>query len=497
MEGKPGVIGLRREDKNYFERRVALTPSHVRDLVDSGIKVLVQPSNLRCFSDYEFEQAGATITEDISEAQLILGIKEVPISKLLPSRTYMFFSHTIKAQPYNMPLLDALLDKKIRLIDYECIRSSEPPKHRLVAFGKYAGNAGVIDYLQGLGQFLLMKRFSTPFLLQGYSYMYQTVEYAKDQVRHIGQLIASSGLPEALVPFVFGITGTGRVSEGAQEIMSCLGAEFITPNELENFNPGPEAKFKVYCVVFPTNSLYARNSDGGFDRSEYQTHPELYRSVFVEKFARKISVLIHTPYYENKYPRVLTINEMKSLKEEGSKLLGVCDISCDLHGGIEFCNKFTHPQEPFWLYEPLSTRMYKFPSNHVEDSILYHSLDFLPSELPRDASQHFGQALEDFVKVLAWDDHSLPLSESSIPTELKEAVITCHGELTSNYLYIDTLRKNQNAQEKKKHHIDEHIIRVIRETPDLTSDLENLEHGQDLSDASKQAIIKLYQYIST
>ena len=160
------AAGIRREDKNKWERRVPLTPDHVRSLIAQlGVKVLVQPSNLRIFPDAAYVDAGADLTDDLSAADVILAVKEVPISLLLPRRTYLFFSHTIKAQAQNMPLLDALLEKRIRLVDYECITvGGQRGGKRLVAFGRYAGIAGMVDFLRGLGERYLSLGYSTPFL---------------------------------------------------------------------------------------------------------------------------------------------------------------------------------------------------------------------------------------------------------------------------------------------------------------------------------------------
>jgi alpha-aminoadipic semialdehyde synthase len=155
MEGERGVIGIRKENTNRWERRVAVIPEHVAELVAQGIRVLVEPSTLRCYPDREYEKAGAEITEDLSPAQLIIGVKEVPIERLIPNHTYLFFAHVFKAQLYNMPLLDAMLSKNIRMLDYEKICAVEPPNERLVAFGRYAGIVGIQDFMVGLGNFLL------------------------------------------------------------------------------------------------------------------------------------------------------------------------------------------------------------------------------------------------------------------------------------------------------------------------------------------------------
>lgn len=155
------IIGIVREIKNKWERRCALTPREVSVLTKDGkIRVLVQPSPNRCYTDEDFIEAGAEIQEDLTPCQVIFGVKEVPMENILPNKTYFFFTHTIKAQDYNMPLLDAMLEKKIRMVDYECIREKEPQPgstvtNRLVAFGRYAGIAGTFDFFRGIGEFML------------------------------------------------------------------------------------------------------------------------------------------------------------------------------------------------------------------------------------------------------------------------------------------------------------------------------------------------------
>ena len=154
------TIAILREEKNKWERRCSLTPAEVKELVGKGIKVLVQPMSNRCFTEEEFEEAGAIIQEDISEASVIFGVKEVPIPNLLENKTFIFFSHTLKAQDYNMPLLDKMLELKVRQIDFECIREAKKDRpDRLVAFGRYAGIAGAFDFIRGVGEFLLQKQF--------------------------------------------------------------------------------------------------------------------------------------------------------------------------------------------------------------------------------------------------------------------------------------------------------------------------------------------------
>ncbi|CAG9331977.1 unnamed protein product [Blepharisma stoltei] len=490
MEGQQGVIGIRRETKTYWERRVAITPQDVKRLINEGIRVLVQPSTNRCFSDIEFAEAGAELTEDLTPAKLIIGVKEIPTDELIPNRTYMLFSHTLKGQPYNMPLLDAFLEKQIRLIDYECIKSLEPPHNRLVAFGTFAGSAGMVDFLQGLGKYLLMKHISTPFLLQGFAYMYRSLADIYESIEHIGEIISHDGFHPSVVPMIFGVTGNGRCASGALNILTKLPHEFIEPEQLENFTPNEQSRFKIYIVRFPIRYIYRRFSDDGFDRAEYQENPEMYKSVF-KKYAAKLSCLVHAIYWDSKYPKMLTVDDIKTLN---GRLLGICDISCDIKGGIQICRKFTSPEEPFYLYSSEDDRIHYLSSLHINNSILYHSMDFLSSELPRDASEHFSKLLFDYIEELAWDDANKSFEEINLNPEIKNAIMTCHGQLTPGFRYITDIRRNVVTPVRRNDTIDK-IADVVRENPHLASDLENTMNKQALTKESERAVITIREII--
>jgi alpha-aminoadipic semialdehyde synthase len=243
------TIGILREIKTQWERRVPLTPTGVLKLLqhNSSLRILIQPSTTRVYSDTEYQHVGASVTNDLSECNIILGVKEQhtttmttstptsisslslhhhpppnlqihTIPSLLSNKSYIMFSHTIKGQPSNIPLLDYCIHQNIRLFDYECIRHSIT-HHRLVAFGYYAGLAGVIDSLRGLGQRLLALGYSTPFLNIGSMYMYPTLEHAKTAVREAGQYLIKYGLPLQVTPLTVVVTGTGNVSRGACEVL--------------------------------------------------------------------------------------------------------------------------------------------------------------------------------------------------------------------------------------------------------------------------------------
>ena len=209
------VLGILKEKHNMWERRAPLSPSQVKELIrqNDTLKVLIQPCSRRIFSNQEYIAAGANINEDLSEASTILGVKSPDPSELMEGKSYMFFGHITKAQPYSMPLLDTLLEKNIRLFDYEAItKDGRDDTQRLVAFGYYAGVAGMIDGFRGLGLRLLSEGFSTPFLNVSFANMYPTVSDARETIAKVGKLLETSGVGlERGIAIAF--TGQGNVSQ--------------------------------------------------------------------------------------------------------------------------------------------------------------------------------------------------------------------------------------------------------------------------------------------
>ena len=351
------TAGLVREAYSKWERRTPITPLHAKALVESGMRVLVQPSHRRIFSDAEYLAVGAELSEDLSDASVIFGVKQVPIDELLSNRTYCFFSHVIKAQPENMDLLDALLSRNIRMVDYECItQGGVRGAPREIAFGKFAGLAGQVTMLRALGERLLAGGYSTPFTSMGSAYMYPSLDAARAAVSECGESIAAHGLPAEVAPLTFVFTGDGNVSRGAQEIFALLPHEWVTPAELKALGDGTKAAdpHKLYgCVVDAPDMV--RRIEGGaaaFEFAEYINHPELYRSVFAEEIAPHTTVLMNCAYWDARYPRVLS--EQQLAAQASSRLLGVGDISCDIGGGIEFLRKSTTIEAPFFTYDPVT-----------------------------------------------------------------------------------------------------------------------------------------------
>jgi len=250
--------------------------------VKAGISVLVQPSSIRVFHDKEYAAAGAVVREDLSPADVILAVKEVPTNLLIPDKTYLFFSHTIKAQPYNMNLLDEILAKNIQLIDYE--RIVDANGQRLVKFGKFAGNAGMIDCLAGIGDRLLALGHATPFLYTTFARGYPSLAAAKSAVAEIGRKISQEGIPASLHPFTFSFVGSGAVFEGAREVFEQLPHEYVSPAELRRLvQQGGGDRGVVYGVRAGYESFVERTDGLPYSREFYRRAPEQHRSLFHEK----------------------------------------------------------------------------------------------------------------------------------------------------------------------------------------------------------------------
>lgn len=423
------IIGIRREDKNIWERRVPLTPEHVKKLNDQfDINTVIQPFPRRAFSADDYKSAGAKVKEDLTECPLVVAVKEIPSELLQPEKTYIFFSHTIKAQEYNMPLLKKIMDLKCTLIDYECI--TDEKGRRLVFFGKFAGLAGMIETLYGMGQRLKNLGYRTPLLNVKQAYEYDHVEDAEKHLKEIAVEISEKGMPEEFAPYVFGFAGYGNVSKGAQQIFDILPLEVISPSELKNLNSKEKSKF--YKVVFEEKDLAKpKNSTQLFDLNDYYNHPEKYESNF-EEYLNKIDVLVNCIYWDDRYPRLVTKEYLKN--NTGSKLKLICDISCDIDGSIEITHQVTEPDMPAYVYNP---RNGSISNGYDGEGVVNIAIDNLPTELPVDSSKAFSDALSPFIPGVINADLENSFDECDFPDEIKRAVIVYKGELTPAYKYLE------------------------------------------------------------
>lgn len=427
------TIGIRHEDKYAMERRVAITPTHVTKLTKEGLHFQVESSPKRVFSDESFRLAGADIVSDLSASDVIFGVKEMPASFFESEKTYIFFSHVIKGQPYNMPMLRALIEKQGNLIDYEKIENEEGK--RLIFFGKFAGLAGAINSLWAYGQRLNAMGKANPFSDLKQSHKYQSLDEAKQAVSAAGRRIAHEGMPKAQAPLVIGFTGYGNVSIGAQEIVNLLPGMEISPKQLLELDLESIPPNVVIKVIFKENDLSKPvNESDAFDLQHYYQHPEAYESQF-EQYIPKLSILLNCMYWDSRYPRIVTKDYLQKLYAKGEPRLKVIgDITCDPDGSIECTHKGTAIEDPVFVYDPeeRSPRM-----GFQGHGVLVMAVDILPSELPREASISFADALLPFVKAIAEADYQADYEQLNLPSPIKKALIVHKGKLTPPFAYIE------------------------------------------------------------
>jgi saccharopine dehydrogenase (NAD+, L-lysine-forming) len=425
-------IGIRREDKSIWERRTPIIPEHARRLQEEhGIKVWVQPSDVRIFREEEFLQAGVRVEEDLSTCPIVFAVKEIPDYFFQPKRTYMFFAHIIKGQPYNMPMLKRMMELGCTLIDYEKVTDAKG--RRLIFFGRHAGLAGMIETLRALGQRLDWEGVPNPFSDLRQTYQYDNLAEAKAAVSALGDRIAQEGLSEQITPLICGFGGYGNVFRGANEIIELLPVREIEPHEIEQLTMNNEQLYKV--VFKEEHTVEPISPEDRFELQDYYDHPEKYRGVF-HTYLSHLTLLVNCVYWEEKYPRLVTKADLKQLYsgEEPPRLRVIGDISCDIEGAIEGTIKSTEPGEPVFVYDPFENRAI----DGVEgQGPVIMAVDILPSELPRDASTYFSGVLMDYIPAIAQADYSAPFEELALPPEIKRAVIVHQGELTPSYRYLE------------------------------------------------------------
>ncbi len=435
------VIGIRREDKNKWERRVPLVPNDLAELEkNNDVDFIIQPSPIRVFTDDDFRAAGLTVDEDISSADIIIAVKEIPLSMLMGKKVFIYFSHTVKGQDYNMPMLQHLLDQGATLIDYE--RIADEQNRRLIFFSIHAGYAGMIESLVALGLRLDLQGRKTPLLDIKHAYEYHSLKEAKDHLRQIGSRIEATGMGDHLQPVIIGLAGYGNVSRGCQEILDCLPIRKISVDELPaTAEASVEDAGALVQVIFREEDMVeTKSADAQFVLQDYYQRPENYRGVF-EKYLPNLDMLMNTIYWEDRYPRLVTKKWTKANYGPGKtpRLQVIGDISCDIEGSIEMTLKAPQPDNPYYVYDPVT----KSISDGVEgNGPVIMAVDNLPCELPRESSEHFSLVLRDMIAPLAQADFSGDFGGLHLPSYLKKAVVTHRGELTPGFRYLqDFLNK--------------------------------------------------------
>lgn len=423
------TIGIRHEDKYELERRAPLIPDHVRQLIDlEGIEFFVENSEKRVFEDDAYQSAGARIVDNLNQCDVVFGVKEMPDTLFKKDVAYIFFSHVIKGQDYNMPMLKSLIERGSTLIDYE--RICDNNGKRLIFFGQFAGLAGMINSLWAFGRRHSVLGKETPLSNLKQAYSYASLEAAKRDILQYGGEFSSKREEYFDKPVVVAVTGDGNVSKGALEILDLLPGRDLTVNQFLNKDYSTNDSF-LKLNILPED--YLIHLDGNpFDLNHYFDYPDQYEST-LEEILPHIDLFVNGIYWDDRYPRLITKKWLKKNFKDG---LGPCvigDISCDVNGSIECTEKATEIEDPVLIYNP-GTDSYEMGFNGTGVAVM--AVDILPSELPRESSFHFSTALKPFVKQIAECDFNNTFENLQLSAEIKNAIIVHNGNLTESYQYL-------------------------------------------------------------
>ncbi|MGV3597022.1 MAG: NAD(P)-dependent oxidoreductase [Bacteroidota bacterium] len=392
-------IALLRERKNPPDERVALTPQQAAEVmrVFPGTEVIVQSSPFRCFNDEEYEAVGLKVQEDVSEADILLGIKEIPSEYLIKGKTYLFFSHTIKKQPYNRNMLRHVLKQNIKLVDYECLVWENGS--RILGFGRFAGIIGTYNGLRTWGQKFTLYDLEPAHELDTY-----------DALKKHLKLVT-------FPPMKIALCGDGRVAHGSLELLRYAGFREVTREELveESYN------VPVFAHLRPED-FYARKDGELWDKSDFYVHPEEYESTFLP-YAEVTDLMINAIYWHNKIPVFFTKENMKS---PDFRIKVIADITCDIEGSIPCTVRATTIDNPVYGWHSYYE---KETDPYLPNTVDIMAVGNLPCELPKDASHEFGQSLLKYVMA--------PLLMSDKDNIIKRATITENGSLTERYNYLE------------------------------------------------------------
>ena len=396
-------IGILREEKIPEDKRVSLTPNQCKELLKlyPSIELYIQSSRLRCFTDNEYASIGIRIVDDISNCDILIGIKEVPISSLISNKTYLFFSHTIKKQVYNRNLLQEMIKKKIKMVDYEVIKSINGK--RLVGFGRYAGIIGAYNGLLAYGK--KTKKYSL-----------KPAYLCKDRLemeKELDNLVFSE---EKII-----LTGNGRVGRGALELLEIANIRQVTKEEFvdKKFN-------EPVFVQLNTEDINLKSDGNAFNKKEFYNNPSVYISNFMH-YAKYADIFIAGHYFKEGSPSFFTKEDMRS---SYFKIKTVADISCDIDGPIPCTIRSSNINNPIYGYNPITEKEDDFIKDNV---IAVMAIDNLPSELPRDASEDFGDNLISniFPLILSKDINQI-IDNATI---CEDGILKPNFEYLNEYLY--------------------------------------------------------------
>jgi len=397
---KPILAALIREDKIPTDKRVAFLPEQLNQIIADypHVNFIVQKSTVRSVPDEDYAEAGFPVVDDVSAADILFGIKEVPKDKLIADKIYLFFSHTIKQQPYNRGLLQAALRKNITLMDYEVFTDAHGA--RTVAFGQYAGIVGAYNGIRAWG--IRHQSFDIrP------AYICEHLALMKQEFKKV-----------VLPPIRIAITGTGRVAKGAQEVLDMLGIEQIS---IEEYLSDMAITAPVYCMLGSKD--YNRHSlNKEWNSAHFHKNPSEYESTFLP-YSRVTDMLIACAYWHPAAPKLFNAEDMK---QPAFKIQVIADVTCDIDGSIPSTKRPTTIQDPFYDYNPQTETLEPAFSSMEHISVM--AVDNLPCELPRDASFDFGTQIMHSVLPALFGNGDFSI--------LERATIAKNGMLTEPFMYL-------------------------------------------------------------
>ncbi len=390
------TIGLIREGKVPADNRVALTPSQCKWILKNGdVKIVAQQSQTRCFADHEYQRAGVELATDLSSCDILLGIKEVPVDQLIPGKTYLFFSHTKKKQPYNQKLMLALQEKQITLIDYECLEHEDG--QRIIGFGFFAGVVGAHNGMMAYGH-------------RSGLYHLERV-YKQRSFRDLIHTYFGLRLPNLKIA----VTGSGRVAHGVLEVMNLMGIHEVEPDEYLS----KRFAYPVYTQLKGAD-LYEHKETGKYNRSDFHQHPTAYRCKFMP-YAAQTDILMNGIYWEKTAPRLF---ELEDVAKDDFIIRTISDITDDAGGSVPINLGDQTIEDPIYGVDRNTLQK---TAPYLQNSIDIVAVGNLPNELPRDASRYFGEQLIKFVL----ED----LMKGGSPL-IRKATILEKGKLTEHFDYL-------------------------------------------------------------
>ncbi|MFL9836778.1 NAD(P)-dependent oxidoreductase [Flavobacterium sp. ST-75] len=399
-------IGIIRERKSPPDRRVVFSPQELVELQERfpHAEIKVEPSDIRVFKDEEYKALGFELSDDLTDCDILLGVKEVPVDVLIPGKKYFFFSHTIKKQHYNKKLLQAIINKHIDLYDHETIVDAN--NKRLIGFGEYAGIVGAYNCFRAFGV------------------KYELFDLPKAETLPDKQALITKLKRLTLPPVKIVLTGKGKVGKGAKSILDAVRIKEVSP---ENFLTKTYTE-AVYTQLDVTD--YNKRKDGKeVTKQDFYVNPDKYESDF-GKYAKAADIFIAGHFYANGSPAILT-NDM--LTDKDNKIKVVADISCDVGGPVASTIRSSTIANPFYGYLPSENKEVDLfhPS-----AIAVMAVDNLPCELPKDASEGFGQMFME---------HVIPsLFNNDANGILQRALITHNGALTERFKYLEDFISENN-----------------------------------------------------